>query len=73
MHLQDPNWCRLDRFMWSPLFRLRCNVSSFVEIDDATGRSNCPKADHLYIFGTESGNVESCFGRNGSNLFVAQL
>ena len=28
------------------------DVSSFVEIDDATGRSNCPKADRLYIFGT---------------------
>ena len=48
------------------------DVSSFVESADATGRSNCPKADRLYIFGTEAENVGSCFGRNGSNLFVAQ-
>ena len=47
-------------------------VSSFIEIDDATGRSNYPKDGRQYIFGTEAENVGSCFGRNGSNLFVAQ-
>ena len=44
------------------------NVSSFVESADATG----PKADRLYMFGTDAEYVGSCFGRNGSNLFVAQ-
>ena len=34
------------------------NVSSFVESAYATGGSNCPKADHLYIFGTEALRVD---------------
>ena len=29
-------------------------VSVFVETGGTTGRSNCPKADRLYIFGTEA-------------------
>ena len=47
-------------------------VSAFVDTDGATGGANWPKADRLYIFGAEAENVGSAFGRNGSNLFVAQ-
>ena len=47
-------------------------VSASVDTDGATGGANWPKADRLYIFGKEADNIGSAFGRNGSNLFVAQ-
>ena len=77
MHLQDPSWFVYTIFFGLP--RLRCvgivslrTVASFVCTDGATGGANCPKAERRYIFGTEAENVGSAFGRNGSNLFVAQ-